>query len=106
VYVGWQYHDFVRMACVAPTRAAALEALRVRVDKLREAGYAIPPDSLVTVRSAPGMATAELTLPERVRSEDGSFRLRRWKETPKRRHYSGTQPKFVLGELDDDEKTG
>lgn len=109
--VGWQYHDFVRLACVGPTRAEALEALRTRIDKLRDAGYAIPPDSLVTLRSAPGgatapgSATAELTLPERVRQPGGSFLLRRWRETPKRRHYSGTQPKLIVGETDD-EKTG
>ena len=100
--VGWQYHDFVRLACVGPTRAAALDALRLRIDKLREAGYAIPPDSLVTMRSAPGNAAAELTLPERVRRPDGSFALRRWRETPTRRHHSGTQPKFTF-DLEDEE---
>jgi hypothetical protein len=115
VTVGWQYHDFVRLACVAPTRAAALEALRVRIDKLREAGYAIPTDSLVTVRSTPGatdvlgpssgVASAELTLPEHLRSESGSFVLRRWVNEPKRRTISGTQPRFIFPELDD-EKAG
>ena len=76
----------------------------MRIDKLRDTGYAIPPDSLVTIRSAPGTATAELTLPERVRQPGGGFVLRRWEEPRKRRHYSGTQPKFVFDE--DDEKTG
>ena len=75
----------------------------MRIDKLRDAGYAIPPDSLVTIRSAPGNATAELTLPERTRQPEGGFALRRWQETArKRRHHSGTQPKFVF----DDEETG
>jgi hypothetical protein len=97
--MAWQYHEFIRIACVGATRGAALEALRGRIEKLRAQGWMLPSDSLVAVRDSMGLATAELKLPARSQRGAG-YVIRRYIEDRKpRRTTSGTQPKFSF---DDD----